>query len=116
MCSNGREPTIEMFERQRTLTNKISQPIDQLRIAKSVGMDNIGIESRLFDPETKQRRELWPFIKVVAPTDEKKKWRTREVESAYCLRCNKVFTYTPGTSKRVERHMRSNHPEDLDAE
>ena len=87
-----------------------------MALTTNSGQREMDIESRLFDPERKQRRELWQFIKLVAPTDEKKKWRTKEAESAYCLRCKQIFRYTAGTSKQVERHMKNNHPEDLGIE
>ena len=74
----------------------------------------MNFESRLFDPERKQRPEYWQFIKLVAPTNERKKWRSKEAEHAYCLKCKLIFTHTKGTSKQIERHMKKYHPEDLD--
>lgn len=76
-------------------------------------MEESSIELRLFDPDRQQRRELWKFVKLVAPTIEKRKWKTREAISAYCLKCKKELNYTPGTSKQVLRHMQKLHEEDL---
>ena len=56
------------------------------------------IAKRLFDPERQQRRELWQFIKLVAPTVEKEKWKTKEAVSAYCLKYKLELNYT---SKQV---------------
>jgi len=50
----------------------------------------------------------------VAPTNERKKWKSKEAENAYCLKCKQIFRYTTGTSKQVERHIKKYHPEDLD--
>jgi len=74
----------------------------------------MNIESRLFDPVRKQKPEYWQFIKLVAPTNERKKWKSNEAEHAYCLKCKLIFTHTKGTSKQIQRHMTKYHPEDLD--
>ena len=74
------------------------------------------VDTSLFDPERKQRPELWRFIKLVAPTDDKKKWKTKDAVSAYCLRCKEVLKYAAGTSKQVQRHMQKYHPADLENE
>lgn len=74
----------------------------------------VDFEGRLFSPERKRRPEFWQFIKLVAPTNERKKWKSKEAESAYCLKCKQIFRYTAGCSKQVERHMKRYHPEDLD--
>ena len=74
---------------------------------------NDTIVNRLFDPERKQRPDIWQFIKLVAPTEEKKKWKSKEATSAYCLKCRKVINYTRGTSQQILRHMISFHSEYL---
>ena len=71
------------------------------------------VKNRLFVPERKLRPELWKCIKLVAPTDEKRKWKTKDAVGAYCIQCNEVFKYTAGTSKQIERHMIKFHPGDL---
>ena len=74
------------------------------------------VKNRLFVPERKLRPELWRCIKLVAPTDEKRKCKTKDAVGAYCLQCNEVFKYTAGTSKQIERHMIKYHPDDLATE
>lgn len=65
------------------------------------------ILSRLFDPDRKQKPQLWEHIKLVAPGPADQpppghiKWRSKDAVSAYCLKCRKQFTYTKGTSKTV---------------
>ena len=69
------------------------------------GAEDVPVTDRLFGPERQQRPELWQFIKLVAPTAEKKKWKSREAVGAYCTKCNKDITYSKGTSKQILRHM-----------
>ena len=45
------------------------------------------ITDRLFEPDRKQRKDLWKFIKLVAPTTERRKWKTKEAIGAYCIKC-----------------------------
>lgn len=73
------------------------------------------ILSRLFMPDRMQRRELWEFVRLVAPgpTDSpppgQYKWRSKDAIAAYCVKCKMSFTYTPGTSKTVSRHLVAHH-------
>ncbi len=75
--------------------------------------DNGDICNRLFDPDRKQRRELWSFIKLVAPSIEEKKWKSKDAVKAYCLKCSNTINYTPGTSNQILRHMQRYHSDDL---
>lgn len=65
------------------------------------------ILSRLFDPDRKQKPQLWTHIKLVAPGPADQpppghiKWRSKHAVAAYCLKCKKQFTYTRGTSKTI---------------
>lgn len=72
------------------------------------------VTERLFDPERKQRTDLWKFIKLVAPTQEKKKWKTKEAVGAFCMKCASKIKYSAGTSQQILRHMERYHPDDLD--
>ena len=78
-------------------------------------VDPDSILSRLFDPDRKQKPALWQFIKLVAPGPADQpppghlKWRSKDAIAAYCLKCQKQFTYTRGTSKTVSRHMMAYH-------
>jgi hypothetical protein len=76
-------------------------------------MDNGDIAEHLLDPDCQQRQDLWQCIKLVAPTLEKKKWKSKDAISAYCLQCQKVINYTICTSKQVSRHMQMYHSEKL---
>ncbi|KAG7355132.1 hypothetical protein IV203_004488 [Nitzschia inconspicua] len=71
------------------------------------------ILSRLYDPDRKQRPELWAHIKLVAPSSNPPpgmlKWRSQDAVAAYCLKCKKQFTYTKGTSQTISRHMVAFH-------
>ena len=73
------------------------------------------ILSRLFEPDRKQKPELWDFVRLVAPGPANQppqgqyKWRSKDAVSAYCLKCRIAFTYTPGTSKTVSRHLIAYH-------
>jgi hypothetical protein len=73
------------------------------------------ILSRLFEPDRKQKPELWGFVRLVAPgpanqpPEGQYKWRSKDAVAAYCLKCRIGFTYTPGTSKTVSRHMIAYH-------
>ena len=73
------------------------------------------ILSRLFEPDRKQKPELWEFIRLVAPgpanqpPEGRYKWRSKDAVAAYCLKCKIAFTYTPGTSKTVSRHLIAYH-------
>ncbi len=78
-----------------------------------IPINSKSILSRLFDPDRKQKPQLWEHIKLVAPGPADQpppgyiKWRSKDAVSAYCLKCRKQFTYTKGTSKtvRYERMM-----------
>jgi len=65
------------------------------------------ILSRLYDPDRKQKPELWEHIKLVAPGPADQppaghiKWRTKDAVAAYCLKCRVQFTYSKGTSKTI---------------
>ena len=78
-----------------------------------MAQDAANISDRLFKPERQQRPELWQFIRLVAPTTAKKKWKSREAVGAFCLKCNELITYTAGTSQQIVRHMKREHSEDL---
>ena len=80
---------------------------------RMTGAEDVPVTDRLFGPERQQRPELWQFIKLVAPTAEKKKCKSREAVGAYCTKCNKDITYSKGTSKQILRHMEQYHSEDL---
>ena len=73
------------------------------------------ILSRLFEPDRKQKPKLWEFIRLVAPGPANQpppgqyKWRSKDAIAAYCLKCKLSFTYTPGTSKTVSRHLIAHH-------
>lgn len=73
------------------------------------------ILSRLFEPDRKQKPKLWEFIRLVAPgpanqpPEGQYKWRSKDAVAAYCLKCKTAFTYTPGTSKTVSRHLIAHH-------
>lgn len=77
------------------------------RSSSAVTGDNESILSRLFDPDRKQKPQLWTHIKLVAPGPNDKpppghiKWRSKDAIAAYCLKCKKQFTYTKGTSKTI---------------
>jgi len=72
------------------------------------------ITERLFDPDRKLRKDLWKFIKLVAPTKQKKKWKTKEAVGAYCIKCASEINYSSGTSQQILRHMERYHPDDID--
>ena len=75
--------------------------------------DDESILERLFDPDRKQKPALWTHIKLVAPgpvpPPGQLKWHSKDAVAAYCLVCQKQFTYTKGTSKTVSRHMVAHH-------
>ena len=74
---------------------------------KLLSVDPKSILSRLFDPDRKQKPQLWTHIKLVAPGPADQpppghiKWRSKDAIAAYCLKCKKQFTYTRGTSKTI---------------
>lgn len=74
---------------------------------------NYPILERLFEPDRKQRQDLWKFIKLVAPKFEKRKWKTKEAIGAYCIKCQSEITYSSGTSQQILRHMQRYHPDDI---
>ena len=74
---------------------------------------NEDISERLYEPDRKQRQDLWKFIKLVAPTNEKKRWRTKDATGAFCEKCNKEINYSSGTSQQILRHMEKHHPDDI---
>ncbi len=74
---------------------------DSQTLLQDNNSEDDNIVNRLFDPELKQRPDIWQFIKLVTPTEEKKKWKSKEAISAYCLKCHKVINYTRGTSKQT---------------
>ena len=83
-------------------------------VKTSIGFSE-SILSRLFEPDRKQKPKLWEFIRLVAPGPAKcppagqYKWRSKDAIAAYCLKCKISFTYTPGTSKTVSRHLIAYH-------
>ena len=74
---------------------------------------NEDISDYLYEPDRKNRKEIWKFIKLVAPTKEKKKWKSKDAVDAYCVKCKKVFNYKSGTSQQILRHLQKYHPDDL---
>ena len=75
--------------------------------------DSTDITKRLFEPDRVQRSDLWKFIKLVAPTTERKKWKTKEAIGAYCKKCASEIKYSSGTSQEILRHMERFHPDDI---
>lgn len=49
----------------------------------------------------------------MAPTTERKKWKTKEAIGAYCKKCASEINYSSGTSQQILRHMERFHPDDI---
>ncbi len=100
-------------------TESESESSDHVNATKNTPKEPIGfsesILSRLFEPDRKQKPILWEFIRLVAPGPSNQppkghyKWRSKDAVAAYCLKCKTAFTYTPGTSKTVSRHLIAHH-------
>ena len=41
----------------------------------------------LFGMKGSKKPEYWTFIKLIAPNDSKKKWKTSECLGVYCTKC-----------------------------
>ena len=67
----------------------------------------------LFTMTTARRPELYAFISLIAPTNEKKAWTTVDAIGAYCTKCSERIRYSSGDTKQIVRHMEKNHPEML---
>jgi hypothetical protein len=89
-------------------------PANHTATKATIGFSD-SILSRLFEPDRKQKPELWDFVRLVAPglanqpPKGQYKWRSKDAVAAYCLKCRIAFTYTPGTSKTVSRHLIAYH-------
>ena len=59
--------------------------------------------------------ERWQCISFVAPTNEKRKWKSNEAIGTYCEVCKETIPYNPRkNSKAVYRHMVKYHQDLLD--
>jgi len=74
------------------------------------------IQDRFFNPKRTKKPCLYKFIKLLAPTNELRKWKTKDAVSAYCIRCQMYINYTPGSSTQIIRHMKAHHPEEMEYE
>eukprot|EP00934_Nitzschia_sp_Nitz4_P008241 Nitzschia sp. Nitz4//scaffold394_size11837//45//1537//NITZ4_009024-RA/size11837-snap-gene-0.7-mRNA-1//-1//CDS//3329550230//8231//frame0 len=108
--ANPANPTNEVA------TNDASQDlVPEVTATVAPSAAGTSIVSRLFDPDRKQKPQLWAHIKLVAPGPADQpppghiKWRSKDAIAAYCLKCKKQFTYTRGTSKTISRHMQAYH-------
>lgn len=71
----------------------------------------------LFDCPRIRKAEFWQFIKLVAPAarppNEQTHWLSQDASDAFCLRCNRMFRFTKGSSNSVRRHMERFHKKEL---
>ncbi|KAJ0406071.1 hypothetical protein ATCC90586_005895 [Pythium insidiosum] len=71
----------------------------------------------LFDCPRIRKSEYWQFIKLVAPSgappDGQTHWVSQDASDAYCMRCDKMFRFTKGSSNSVRRHMERFHRKEL---
>ncbi|GLE06863.1 hypothetical protein PINS_up016532 [Pythium insidiosum] len=71
----------------------------------------------LFDCPRVRKSEYWQFIKLVAPSgappNGQTHWLSQDASDAYCLRCDKMFRFTKGSSNSVRRHMERFHRKEL---
>lgn len=71
----------------------------------------------LFDCPRIRKAEFWQFIKLVAPAarppNDQTHWLSQDASDAFCLRCNRMFRFTKGSSNSVRRHMERFHKKEL---
>ena len=71
------------------------------------------IVCRLYEPDKYACKAMWDYVRLVAPASTippgQYRWRSKDAIAAYCLRCKQQFTYTPGTSNTIKRHLISYH-------
>lgn len=67
----------------------------------------------LFDMKSSKKPEYWTFIKLIAPDNTKKKWKSSECLGAYCTKCALRLTYTPSNPTSIPRHMNQKHANEL---
>jgi len=76
--------------------------------------DNTEGDLNLFKAIGVKYPEYWQCIRYIAPTDEQKKWTSREAIGVYCLACKTEIKYHPvKNNKGVKRHMEKYHLEML---
>ena len=54
--------------------------------------------------------EIWQCIRLFAPTDDDKQWKSKDCVAAYCMKCNIQFPYyPPGNTKTIAVDMNKYH-------
>lgn len=75
-----------------------------------------GDEPNLFKVQGVKNPEIWQCCYYVAPTNEKKQWKTNQAIAVYCKVCKKTIPYhSSRNSKGVRRHMESIHADLLES-
>jgi hypothetical protein len=57
----------------------------------------------------RQRGNYWHFIKLVAPSHEKRDWESKDAVSAWCGLCRVKLSYSKGKINSVKSHLRTKH-------
>ena len=57
----------------------------------------------LFDMRGSKKPQYWKFIKLIAPNNSKKKWKTSECVGAYCMKCELRLEYKPSNPTIIPR-------------
>ena len=54
--------------------------------------------------------EYWQCIRYIAPTEEKKNWKSSDAKGVYCIECKSTINYhSIKNPKGVKRHMEGKH-------
>ena len=67
----------------------------------------------LYDMKGSKKPEYWRFIKLIAPNNRKKTWKSSECVGAYCTKCELRLKYTPSNPSLIPRHMNRKHKNEL---
>lgn len=65
----------------------------------------------LFSMRRTKKWEYWSCVKLIAPSDEKKAWSSKDAVGAWCCICKERLTFSRGNINSVVRHVDKFHPE-----
>ena len=58
----------------------------------------------------RNRTKLWEHIMLIAPTNEKRTWESKDAVGAWCLKCKVMIPYKAKDVNGVKRPVEKHHP------
>lgn len=69
----------------------------------------------LFKAPKTRKKESWQFVRLVAPSKEKRMWKADDAVGAWCTKCNVSIKYKGGNTRHVHAHMSVYHTAEFNA-